>query len=184
MNTFGSLKYLEAESSVVEELIVNLKDQLNKLKIEELAIRAAIRRRLKEEQEIPSALDSRLGASQLTQGNECSRQVQERNQIASTSRPISNIAEQSDSDMRDAQQVSRQTFVVVTQSPFLHCFLDLTGVLAHSFTHSPTPSLDSSISQSINQSIIQSMNQRINRRTTNVYDTYAQWGIPPEVVTF
>ncbi|XP_003739368.1 uncharacterized protein LOC100907122 [Galendromus occidentalis] len=52
MNTFGALKYLEAEQAVVEEIALSLKDQLNKLKVEELAIRAAIRRKMKESQQI------------------------------------------------------------------------------------------------------------------------------------
>lgn len=59
MNTFGALKYLEAEQSVVEEITLNLKDQLNKLKIEELAIRASIRRtRMKEGQADAVDLDN------------------------------------------------------------------------------------------------------------------------------
>lgn len=68
MNTFGALKYLEAEQTVVEEIMLNLKDQLNKLKIEELAIRASIRSKMKESQAHETDLNALQDSSQSMSG--------------------------------------------------------------------------------------------------------------------
>ena len=68
MNTFGALKYLEAEQTVVEEIMLNLKDQLNKLKIEELAIRASIRSRMKETQANAADLNALHDSNQCMSG--------------------------------------------------------------------------------------------------------------------
>jgi len=57
----------------VEEIMVNLKDQMNKLKVEELAIRASIRTRMKESQVHTADLNNPEEFNQTSDSTFCAR---------------------------------------------------------------------------------------------------------------